>query len=67
MPQVVQPDGRQAGEVADLLEGVGDGGGVQSGAVSVGEFEPGLGPAPAGVLAFGAVTRPVRASRREVG
>src|ERR1039457_6265693 len=59
--QVVKPDGGQAGEVGDLLEHVGDGGGVQRGAVGVGELEPGLGPGVPGVFLFFLLPLPVGA------
>src|SRR5260370_39809043 len=50
--QVVEPDGGQGGEVGDLLEHVGDGGGVQRGAVGVGELGPRVGPGVPGVFLF---------------
>jgi len=63
--QVMEPDGGQAGEIGDLLERVGDGGGVQRGAVGVGELEPGLGPGVPGVFFF--FLLPLRRRRRPVG
>ena len=46
--QVVQPDGRQPGEVGDHVEGVSDGSRMQRAAQLVGELEPGIGPGVCG-------------------
>jgi len=53
VPKVVQPDRRKGRAFCDGLKRVGDGSGVQTGAILAGDHQPGVGPGGAPGMSLG--------------